>query len=185
MTEERDMALDGESRDETPARISPADLRQPNFRRSFRGFAREDVESFLLTTADAYERVLDEADRLRREVATLQASAREHEKALKDTLLAAQAVADDITTRAREDAARLVSDANSRADLVLGKAQARLDDVQRDIDGLRAKRLEASTAVEQTLRSLQTALEYVRGQDIHERAEPIEVRPPGPEAGGG
>ena len=55
-------------------------------------------------------------------------------------MITAQKLSDDIKAGAEEAALRIVREAESRATLLLDKAQARIEDVQRDIDGLKLKR---------------------------------------------
>jgi hypothetical protein len=53
------------------------------------------------------------------------------------TLVNAQKLAEDIKGHAQDEAQRMLSEAQGRADLLLERTQARLGDVQREIDGLR------------------------------------------------
>ena len=65
--------------------VSPLDLRQQRFRTALRGFDKVEVTSFLMAVADDYEQALRETDRLRQDLARLEASLsehREHEKSL-------------------------------------------------------------------------------------------------------
>src|ERR1700749_2745602 len=48
--------------------VSPLDLRQQRFRKSFRGFDPIEVSSFLMAAADDYEQELRETDSLRYEM---------------------------------------------------------------------------------------------------------------------
>jgi vacuolar-type H+-ATPase subunit E/Vma4 len=66
------------------------------------------------------------------------------------------------------DAARIVREAEGRAGLILQQAQAQLEDVQREIDGLRLKRRESEVALESIIAALNNTLEYVREQDQRE-----------------
>src|SRR5262249_30893289 len=119
--------------------VSPLDLRQQRFRHAFRGFDKVEVTSLLVAVADDYEQALRETDRLRQELARSEAALnehREHEKSLKGTLIAAQKLADDIKASAEEESRRLIHDAEARSELLLQKTQARLEDVQREIDGM-------------------------------------------------
>jgi cell division initiation protein len=161
--------------------VSPLDLRQQRFRNAVRGFDKVEVTSFLLAAADDYEQALREADRLRQDVSRLEAivnEQREHERGLKNTLLAAQKLADEIKSNAEQEARRLVRDAQARSDLVLEKMQARLEDVQREIDGLKLKRRDVETTIEATIQTLRNTLEYVREQEAHERDDKILVHRP-------
>lgn len=154
--------------------VSPLDLRQAKFGTALRGFDKIEVTSFLMAAADDYEQALRETDRLRQDVSRLEAvlnEYREHEKSLKSTLMAAQKLADDITTNAESEAQRMVREAQSRSDLLLERTQARLEDVQREIDGLKLKRRDVETSLESTIQTLRNTLDYVREQDARDRDE--------------
>jgi cell division initiation protein len=156
--------------------VSPLDLRQQKFRSAFRGVDPVEVSSFLLAVADDYEQALREADRLRQEVARLEMVVRGHveqEKSLQNTLITAQKLADDIKAGAEEGAARVVREAESRAQLLIEKAQARAEDVQRDIDGLKLKRRDVETSLEASIQALRNTLEFVREQDARDREEKL------------
>ena len=148
--------------------VSPLDMRQAKFSIAMRGFERSEVASFLLDAAEGYEQSLRENDRLRQEISRLEASLqqfRELENGLRTMLVSAQRVSDDMRENAQQESARIVREAEGRAELLMQSAQAQAEDVQRDLDGLKMKRREAENALEATIASLQSTLEFVRGQD--------------------
>ena len=152
--------------------ISPLDVRQVKFALAMRGFDRGEVSSFLLEVADGFDQAMRENERLRQDMARLEATLaqyRELETSLKSTLISAQKVADDMRGNAQQEAARIVREAEGHADLLLQKAQARFEDVQREIDGLRLKRREAEMGIEVTITALRNTLEFVREQDQREQ----------------
>ena len=152
--------------------VSPLDLRQAKFNTALRGFYKIEVTSFLMAAADDYEQALRETDRLRQEVTRVEAVLDEYrasEKSLKTTLMAAQKLADDITSNANDEARRVLRDAQSRSDLLLEKTQARVEDIQREIDGLKLKRRDVETTIEATIQTLRNTLEFVREQDARDR----------------
>jgi len=161
--------------------VSPLDLRQQRFRGAFRGFDRIEVTSFMAAVADDYEQALREVDRLRQDLARMEAvlnEHREHEKNLRNTLLTAQKLSEDIHSNAEEEGRRIIREAEGRASLLLEKAQARLEDIQREIDGLRLKRRDVETSIEGTIQTLRNTLEYVREQEVREREEKILLHRP-------
>jgi cell division initiation protein len=163
--------------------VSPLDLRQQRFRTVMRGFDKVEVASFLTAVADDYEQALREADRMRQDVTRMEAALREHrehEKNLNATLLTAQKLADDIRTQAEEEAKRIVREAEGRCAVLLEKTQARLEDVQRGIDGLKLKRKDVETTIEATIQGLRNALEFVREQEVHDRDDRVLVHRPRP-----
>jgi cell division initiation protein len=158
---------------------TPLDVRQAKFSTSMRGYERAEVNAFLLEAADGYEQASRENERLRQEVARLEASLsqyRELEGALKGALMSAQKVSDDMKETASLDAARIIREAEGRAELITQKAQAALEDVQREIDGLRLKRRESEVALESIIAALHNTLEFVREQDQREHHRVIPHR---------
>ena len=159
--------------------VSPLDLRQAKFRRKLRGFDPVEVTSFLAAVADDYEQALLAADRLRQDVIRMETiinELRAHENNLKSTLLTAQRLSDDITSRAELEAQRIVREAETRAELLLEKTQSRLEDIHREIDGMKLKRRDAETSLEATIQALRNTLEFVREQDTRERDEKTFLR---------
>ncbi|HNV03328.1 MAG TPA: DivIVA domain-containing protein [Vicinamibacterales bacterium] len=163
--------------------VTPLDLRQQQFRTTMRGFDKDEVTAFLAEAADDYAEAIREADRLRQEVTRLEGlinEHREHERNLRNTLMTAQRLADEISDNAHKQAGTIIKDAESRAALILEKAQSRYEDVQREIDGLRLKRREVENSVEAVIASLRNTLEFVREQDARDREEKILLHRPRP-----
>lgn len=154
--------------------VSPLDLRQHRFRTAFRGFDKIEVTAFLVAVAEDYEQALLETDRLRQSLTrtdTMLNEHREQEQNLKSTLMTAQKLADDIKAHADQEARRIVREAEGRSDLLLEKTQARLEDIQREIDGMKLRRRDVETSIESTIQALRNTLEYVREQEARERDE--------------
>lgn len=171
--------------------VSPHGLRQQKFKTVFRGLDPVEVASFLAAVADDYEQALREADRLRQDVARLEIVVRGHqeqEKSLQNTLVTAQRLSDEIKAGADENALRIVREAESRSARLLDKTQARVEDIQRDIDGLKLKRRDVEASVEATIQALRNTLEFVREQDARDREDKLltyRPRPAEPEAKAG
>jgi len=161
--------------------VSPLDLRQTRFRSAFRGFDRVEVTTFMAAVADDYEQALRETDKLRQEIARLEGvvkEQREHEQSLKSTLMTAQKLSEDIRANAEKEALRIVNEAEGRSQLLLDKTQSRLEDVQREIDGMKLKRRDVEVSVESIIQTLKNTLEYVREQEQREREERILLHRP-------
>jgi cell division initiation protein len=167
-------------------KVTPLDLRQQRFNTVMRGYDRGEVNAFLAEAAEDYETAVRESDRLRQELVKVEAVLKEHrgqEINLRNTLMTAQKLADDIKEGAAQDAARIVREAESRSDLLLHKSQARLEDVQREIDGLRMKRREVETSLEGIISIISNTISFVREQDAARLDEKILLhRPRQPEA---
>jgi len=159
--------------------VSPLDVRQQRFRTAMRGFDKVEVAAFLTAIADDYEQALRETDRLRQELTRAEAALvqhREHEKSLQSTLMTAQKLAEDIKAHAEQEAHRIIRDAEGRSDLLLEKTSARLEDIQREIDGLKLKRRDVETSIEATIQTLRNTLDYVREQESREREDKVILR---------
>ena len=169
------------SPDRTPT-VTPLDVRQAKFGTTMRGFDRTEVTAFLLEAADGYEMATRENERLRQEIARLEASLhqyRELEGSLKSAVMNAQRLADDMRETARQDAERMrdqagqealriIKESEGKAELLLDRAQAAVEDVQREIDGLKLKRREAQSGLESIISALHNTLDFVREQEERE-----------------
>jgi cell division initiation protein len=161
-------------------RVTPLDMRQQRFGTVMRGFDKTEVVAFLTEAADDFEQTLRELDRVRQELNRTEALLSEHrerEANLRNTLLTAQRVADEIRAAAEQEARRIMREAEGRADLLLQKAQARLEDVEREINELRLTRRDAESSLEATIAALRHTLDFVRSQ-AQDREERILLHRP-------
>jgi cell division initiation protein len=162
-------------------KVSPLDLRQLRFRTAFRGFDRAEVLALMAEVADDYENALREVDQLRQEISKMEAllqEHREHERDLRNTLMTAQKVSTDLRATAEEHGRQIVHDAEARSELLLLKTQGRLEDIQREIDGMRLKRREVETSLESVISTLRNTLDFVREQEQRERDDRILILRP-------
>ncbi len=160
-------------------KVTPLDLRQLKLTTSMRGFDKSEVTSLMREAADGYEQALRENERLRQEIARLEGALgqfRELEGSMKATLMSAQKVADDMRENAAQEAARIIREAEGRAELQLQRAQSRIEDAQREIEGLKLKRHEAETGIESLIATLHYTLDFIKDQEQRER-QPERVVP--------
>jgi cell division initiation protein len=162
-------------------KVTPLDLRQAQFKTKMRGFDPQEVAPFLADAANELEHALREIDRLKSEAARSEVSMgeyREREVSLRNTLLTAQRLADQIKDNAEQEAKTMIREAESRADLILQKAQARLGEVERDITEMKLRRRDVEGSLEASIASLTYALEFMRAQDQVERDEKLLLHRP-------
>jgi cell division initiation protein len=177
-------AAAGSSPAERVMRISPLDLRQQRFRTAFNGFDKTEVVALLTEAADDYEHALREIDRLRQDLVRTESILTEHrdrEANLRNTLLTAQRLADEIKEVAQSESKLIIREAQGRADLLLQKAQARLGEVERDINEMRLRRRGVEGTLEGSIQALYHALEFIREQERPDEKVLIH-RPRQPEA---
>ena len=149
-------------------RISPMDMRQQRFKPAMRGYDRTDVVAFLTEAADDYEHAMREIDRLRGDLTRMEALLGEHrerENNLRDMLLTAQRVTNELKEAAQTEAKLIVREAQGRADVLIQKAQVRLDELDHDCNEMKLRRRDAEGTVEATIQALYRALEFMRDQD--------------------
>ena len=148
-------------------RITPLDVRQQRFKAAMRGFDKTEVVAFLTEAADDYEQVVREMDRLRGEVARMENLLAEHrsrEANLRDTLVTAQQLSQQVREQGQREAKLIVDEAQKRAALILERAQGRLQAIERDITELHLRRRDTEGSLEASIQALYRALEFVREQ---------------------
>jgi cell division initiation protein len=170
-------------------RITPLDMRQHRFKPAMRGYDKTDVVAFLTEAADDYEHAMREIDRLRSDLSRMEALLAEHrlrEQNLRDTLLTAQRLSGELKEAAQAEARMIVKEAQGRADLLIQKAQVRLEELDHDCNEMRLRRRDAEGQVEATIQALYRALEFIRDQDQTRNDDnvllhrPRQVEPPAP-----
>ncbi|MCU0255766.1 MAG: DivIVA domain-containing protein [Vicinamibacterales bacterium] len=162
-------------------KVSPLDVRQMQFATAMRGYDKNEVRALLADAADDYEQALREVDRLKQELARSDSALAEHrdrEINLRNTLLTAQRLADQIKDNAEQEAKMLVREAEGRADLLLEKAHARLEEIERDISELKLRRRDVEATLEASISALSNALDFVRSKDEVTRDEKILLHRP-------
>jgi cell division initiation protein len=149
-------------------KISPMDIQKQSFSARFRGLDPDEVRAYLNIVAEEVAGLQIERDRLDHEVQHLTMLIEEHrqrETILKNTLLTAQRVSEEIKENARKHSELVVKDAELQADRLLELAQTRAHDVERGILDLRTHR----SALRTDVRALITRLTQVL--DMQEEIE--------------
>jgi len=90
---------------------------------------------------------------------------RQRENNLRDTLVTAQKLSDEMKEVAQNEAKLTIREAQGRADLLLQKAQVRLEELDRDINELKLRRRDVEGSLEASIQALYRALEFIRDQD--------------------
>ena len=147
-----------------------------------RGYDRGEVDALLAEVADDYEGALRETDRLRQEVARLESALAEHrseEKSLKNTLVSAQRLADEL--RETGAAGRPARDQGGRGprrpDWSRRRSCASRSCSARST-ACKTRRRETETSVEAIINALKNTLDFVREQDARDRDDKIRLMRP-------
>ncbi len=149
-------------------KISPMDIQRQTFSQRLRGCDPDEVRTYLNIVAEEVAALQRERDYMDQEVQSLKgllAEHRERETILKNTLLTAQRVSEEIRDNARKQAEAMVKESEIQADRLLELAQSRAHEVERGILDLRAQR----TSIRTDIRALITRLTTIL--DLQEEAE--------------
>lgn len=126
-------------------RITPLEIRQKSFEKNFRGYQIDEVNAFLQTLSQEWERIHDENKELRikleateREVTKL----REVESSLYKTLKTAEDTGANVIEQARTAAELHLRETQLRADAIMNEAKTKAKDTIEESD-MRAKEIVA------------------------------------------
>jgi cell division initiation protein len=118
-------------------RITPLDIRQKTFEKNFRGYEKDEVNAFLLTLSQEWERVLDENKECRikleateREVSKL----REVESSLYKTLKTAEDTGANVIDQARRTAELHLKESQLKAEAMINEAKLKARDTIEESD---------------------------------------------------
>ncbi len=121
-------------------RITPMDIEQQEFSRSFRGYNEEEVDDFLDKIVKDYEELINENVRLNEEIERMQEKLKEFgeiEETLRSALLNAQKSAEEMKGRVESEAKIIIEKAELEAKALKQQVFQREDLVKNEIDNLR------------------------------------------------
>ena len=173
-------------------KITALDIRQKTFEKSFRGVDKEEVQAFLNTISQQWERLGDENRELRLKLEHAQQDVqkmREVESSLYRTLKTAEDTGNNITEQAQRDADLRIREAQFQAETILNDARQRarevvdgayqqaektVADMQREVSGLGQE----CQRLEQQLDTLVRDLHHL-ASDALDKVEKARNRPKG------
>jgi cell division initiation protein len=152
--------------------LTPLEIQKQTFARVLKGYNVDEVRAYLHLIAEEIERLVKDVDRLARENSHLREDLDDHshrERILKDTLLSAQKVSEDVKTNARKEAELIVKDAELLAERVVSQAMGRVGDLERAILDLKLERRSARQRLQTTLETMQQLLSLDAEQEATEQ----------------
>ncbi len=155
-------------------RITPLDVRNHHFGRRLSGLDRAEVESFLQLVSEDYENLLRENEALAESNRQLKQRVEQlvaDERRLKETLLSAQSMAEDLRGAAIKEAEVLVGSAEVQAEKILDayhRRAARLAEEIREMRGLRTRLALALRSTIETQLALVDSIEEAAEDDSSE-----------------
>lgn len=153
-------------------KLTPLDIHHKEFRNSLRGYSVEEVDKFLDEVADEFERLFKENIDLSERLDAARDQIREFEaqkETLHNTLVAAQRSAEDITSRAKGEAAVVLRDAEVKAKEIIHNALTQKQTVSAELVRIKKAEEEFRATFRQMLES------YLKGITPLPLADDVQV----------
>lgn len=134
--------------------ISPLDIQKQTFNATFRGYSVNEVRAYLHLLAEELEHLLKQSEKFSSENTLLReevADYKDRERMLKDTLLSAQRVSEEMRNNAEKEAEIIVKEAELRAEKMIGQAMERAGEIERAIQDLKIERKALRNKLQSTL----------------------------------
>lgn len=135
-------------------KLTPLDIQQQQFRTTLWGFDTKEVDAFLDVLANDVERLVRESNNLRDEVKRKEAELQEHrerERTLKDTMITATRITEDIKQNARKEAEIVIAQAEAQAEQIIQNAHTRLVRIMEDMDELKRQKAQFEASLRSTI----------------------------------
>ncbi len=169
-------------------RFTPLDIQDHRFATRLRGYDPAEVDSFMRMVAEDFEAAVREVEALRQRVRDLEARVEDltgQEKSLRDTLVTAQTLSEDLKRTAMKEAEVTISEAEIKGEKILAAAHHRAARLSQDIREIKLLRSRLAIAVRT---AIETHLALLEGlcQDpdddplLDGRRDPRPAPPPPP-----
>ena len=124
--------------------ISPLDIQQQQFKgRIFGGLDPDEVDSFLQQVSQEMEHLVRENNDLKeqnRKALSELEEMNDREKALRETMLAAHRITEDMKSNAKKEATLIITEAELQGEKLLASAEARLVELRAELQELRRQK---------------------------------------------
>jgi cell division initiation protein len=125
--------------------LTPVEIRHVKLGRRLSGYDRRETDRLLADIVTSFEQVWRERADLRDEMEELEAELarqKEIEGALRNTLISAERMADDVRTQARREADVVIAEARASARDIIGGAETERERIHGEIRRLRSLEVE-------------------------------------------
>lgn len=144
--------------------LTPLDIQNKEFRRSFRGYNEEEVDEFLDQLAQDYEWLYLENQRLKEKLEDIKAGVaryQEMEQTIKDTLVMAQKNAEELRENTKREAEILLNEARQKAKEVVKQAE---EDADRLVSMAEERAQEITAQAEERVRVILQEYQWLEKQ---------------------
>jgi len=111
-------------------KLTPLDILQQRFQVKWRGFDRQEVETFLELVSEDVGTLLQECSNLKGELEKCEAQLvdfRQNERAIQQTIMTTQKVSDDLKRNAQREAELIISEAKVAAGRIMNDTRAQAE----------------------------------------------------------
>ncbi len=138
-------------------KITPLDIQQQQFKvKTFRGLDPDDVDAFLQTVAGEMESLIRDNNELKEQQARQSRDMldmAEKERELREVLLSAQRVIEEMKANARKEADLIVSEAELKGERIVADAERQLGDLKARIEEVRRQKIQFEMSLKALLDS--------------------------------
>jgi cell division initiation protein len=143
-------------------KITPLDIQQQQFKvKTFRGLDPDDVDAFLQTVAGEMESLIRDNNELKEQQARQSRDMldmAEKERELREVLLSAQRVIEEMKANARKEADLIVSEAELKGERIVADAERQLGDLKARIEEMRRQKIQFEISLKALLDSFSRQL---------------------------
>lgn len=135
-------------------KITPLDIQQKQFQTAFRGFHKEEVLAFLDMVRLEMEGLMRDNGQLKETVRRLEEELtdyKERDKAVKDTLMMAQKMTEDLKKGAMKESEIVLSDARTQGEQIVANAHDRMLEIVEEINELKSQRAQMLAGLRATI----------------------------------
>jgi cell division initiation protein len=154
-------------------KITPIEIQQQEFKRSFLGLEPREVRHFLELVRDTVEELSRENTALAENQRHLESELqrhRERERVLQDTLLSAQRLSEEMKSNAHKEAEIVIAQAELEGEKIVQNAHQRLLKLFEEIHELRRQKVQFESGLRRLLEQHQKLLEIASAGE-HQLAE--------------
>ncbi len=146
--------------------ITPLDIQNKEFSKSFRGYNEDEVDLFLDKIIEGYEKLNNENEELKEKNKLYQEQLDKYnsiEKTLKDTLIVAQSTAEEVAMNANKKSEIIIKEAEEKARKIIENANNEVVKINREYEDVKKEfqifKTRFSTLLKAQLDSLNTIFE--------------------------
>jgi cell division initiation protein len=120
--------------------VTPNEISNKEFKKTFRGYDIDEVDDFLESIVEDYDKIFKENITLKEKISALNEKIEHYanmESTLQSTLLLAQSAADQAKENSKKEADLILKDAQDSASSIIRKAEEKVMDVNKEFEMLK------------------------------------------------